>query len=305
MILLLLMNACLALLFVLDKELLLYMPPMLFLASRTLLCGGLFAGYYLIKNWKNLSFSWFDILGPCSISFFNIYLANLFFFASLKTLSSAKASLIYNSKPFIVAVLAYFLLKDSISWKKALGLIVGWLGFIPIIFGGTDVNPIGWGISKGELLAFATAFAVSCSYIIYNKLMKRADSSVSLTSAVKLLFGGSLALITAYFIELNPESLSIIVVNTYTVSLFIAIVITTMAWALSFTYLTKKYPSAFLAATGLTTPIFSALFEWIFFNRLVSTNFFITLILVGIGLFIIYRAERHKLPAYKDVNIDD
>lgn len=298
MIVILIMNAFLALLFVLDKELLNFLPPMIFLSSRTLVCGTLFGIYFLTTHWGKIKATWNDLFVAIVLSFFNIYLANVLFFASLHELSSAKASLIYNSKPFIVAILAYIFLKDSFSWGKLIGLIIGWLGFIPLLFFDKS-EVVGYTISWAEIYALGTAVSVAISYLLYHRLMTKRQVSVSFTSTINLFAAGVLSLINVYFFELNPTTLATITINAYSIFLFIAVVVVTMVWAMSFTYLTGIYPSAFLAATSFTVPLFAAFFEWVLFGRMVSYHFFMTLTCVAIGLVFIYRAEKHKLGGVK------
>lgn len=296
MILLLVMNAFLALLFTLDKEVLNFLPPMVFLATRTMICGMIFFAFYWFSSHRQeVDITWQDIGRKLLLAFFNIYVVNVMFFHALTSLSSAKASLIYNSKPFIVSILAYFLLRDSISWRKAIGLVIGWLGFIPILF--CD-NPVQDGVaclSWGELYALGAAFSVSISYIIYNKIMMKDDSSVALTSAINLFCGGSMALVHSCFTEFNSATLATITFNPYVAFLFVSCVAVTIGWAVSFTYLTSRYPSGFLAATGFTTSLFTAIFEWSLFGRTVSYTFYVTLTCVAIGLLFIYKAEQKKI----------
>jgi drug/metabolite transporter (DMT)-like permease len=301
MILILIMNALLALLFTLDKELLDYIPPMTFLAGRTLVCGTLFAGYFIVTHWGNFKITWDNILTGILLSFFNLYLANFFFLTSLQTLSSAKASLLYNSKPFIVAILAYLFLKDSFSWKKALGLAIGWLGFIPILFFGKSSTAEFLNISGGEIFALGAAVSVAISYLLFYRLMKTKGSAVSFTSAINLFTAGILSLINVYFFESSPEILASININTYSVFLFVSVIVVTMTWSMSFTYLTGQFPSAFLAATSFIMPIFAALFEYLLFGRTVTYTFCITLVCVAIGLWLIYHAEKHKIDKLNEL----
>jgi drug/metabolite transporter (DMT)-like permease len=56
-------------------------------------------------------------------------------------------------------------------------------------------------------------------------------------------------------------------------------------------YLLKKYTATFLSFVGFVTPLFAAFFEWFFFGTMVPHEFFLTVCIVGAGIFIFYQEE--------------
>jgi len=57
-------------------------------------------------------------------------------------------------------------------------------------------------------------------------------------------------------------------------------------------YLLKQYSATFLSFAGFSTPLFAALFGWLFLSELVTFHFFVALGLLTVGLGIFYRDEK-------------
>jgi drug/metabolite transporter (DMT)-like permease len=59
-------------------------------------------------------------------------------------------------------------------------------------------------------------------------------------------------------------------------------------------YLLKRYTATFLSFAGFVTPLFAAYFEWLFFGALMPIEFFITIIIVGFGIYLFYQEELNQ-----------
>src|SRR6185437_4712442 len=63
-----------------------------------------------------------------------------------------------------------------------------------------------------------------------------------------------------------------------------------------YAFLLKRYTATFLSFAGFTIPIFTALFQFIFFHTGINWEFLVTIIFVFVGLFIFYQEElRHGI----------
>ena len=58
-----------------------------------------------------------------------------------------------------------------------------------------------------------------------------------------------------------------------------------------YAHLLKKYSATFMSFVGFTAPLFAAFFGWVFLGETISRSFFVSVFVVGLGLYIFYRAE--------------
>jgi drug/metabolite transporter (DMT)-like permease len=90
-------------------------------------------------------------------------------FEALRHTSALNTGALYTTLPAITALASYFILGQGISQSKAIGLIMGTLGALWIVFRG-DVNALlALELNKGDLLFLLGCVALS----IYNPLMKK------------------------------------------------------------------------------------------------------------------------------------
>lgn len=291
MLLALLNSAILALVYTLDKELLKFLPPMLFLSLRALICGGFFSVVFFTFN-KNYKIKLKEFAMLSLISILYVYLTNYFLYKAFQSLTSAKVTLIYNFNPFIVALLSFFIFRERFSIKKILGMIIGWLGFIPLLFfNNSGTQAIGV-LSWGEIFALLSALSAACSFILLQRALLKKSIPIAYTGSVTFLVGGFFALFNSILTE-TPYSYKIYgnLSNSYVIWLFLVILLGTIAWAYINTYLSINYKASVLSFIGFTIPLFTAVMERLFFSRTVGYNFYISLSLITIGLYLFYKSK--------------
>src|SRR5205085_1039825 len=81
-----------------------------------------------------------------SLAFFNIYLTNVCEVWGLTYLSPAKTCLIYSLSPFVAAFFSFLLFKEMLSSKKWAGLLIGFLGFFPILLETNGIEDLAGGL---------------------------------------------------------------------------------------------------------------------------------------------------------------
>lgn len=99
----------------------------------------------------------------------------LLFFHGLAFTSPTNASVLMSNAPVFVLVFSVLVLKDSIRWKQALGIILAGIGAVLLIGGtGFDFNTSN---AKGDLMVLvnATSFAF---YLVYGKRLLKTYSAL-------------------------------------------------------------------------------------------------------------------------------
>lgn len=308
MILLLTLYALFASTFILAREAVLACPPILFIGIRMVIAGSfllLFVRFFKKESFiiRNNELKWF--LG---IVLFHIYGAYVLEFVSLQYLTGAKASLLYNLSPFITALLSYFFLREVLSLQKWIGLVIGFFAFIPILvtqapFPESLTPSVGF-FSGAECLLIISITASCMGWIFMKKLISSYGHSYIFVNGVGMLVGGILALATSLFCETWPSLQSLLHNIPFIRSLFFLIMISNVICYNLYGKLLHRYQTTTLSFFGATTPLFAALFGWIWLGETVNEWFFVTILLVVIGLYVFYKEElKNNILTEADTNL--
>ncbi len=105
------------------------------------------------------------------------------------------------------ALLAYWMLKEKMTQKKWIGLIIGFVGFIPILLSQTTQEELTghfWVFSWAELAVLTAAVSSVYGWILLSKLVRQGYHPL-LINGVSMLLGGGMTLIqSSIFEEWNP-----------------------------------------------------------------------------------------------------
>ena len=297
MILILIMYALLASTFTLGKAVLQYINPILFIGIRMTLGGLLLIGYlkyYKQFAWRLERRHWSLFAG---IVLFHIYCAYIFEFIALRDMTSSKACLLYNLSPFLTAACAYFFFAERMSGKKWLGLFLGCAGFLPTLLApspseGRQVLFL----TEPEFLLLLSVLSSVIGWMIMKRLIVQEGYSPVQVNGVGMLFGGLCALGTSFLVEGMPSLAgtspyilnTIMIVAVYT---FLLIVVANVIFYNLYGYLLSQYSTTFLSFAGFVCPLFAAAYGSLFLGEVVPSGFFVSILLVFIGLFIFYQQE--------------
>lgn len=300
--------ALFASLFGISKATLEYTEPFFLIGSRMFLAGILLMGHQFIFNRKNICFKASHIVPLFLLGFLNIYLTNIAEIWGLQHMVSAKACLIYSISPFLAALVAYFVLKETLNARKWLGLCIGIIGLIPIFMTHSVSEQSVGSIGNISLPEIALLVAVLCSvygWTLLKKIISDYQYSPLMANGISMILGGALALCHSYF---SGESWAPIPVTQFKPfiqnTLWMCLISNIVCYNL-YGYLLKRYTATFMSFAGLVTPFFASFFGWIFLGEIITWHFFasITLFSIGLTLFYIEELKRDKIhvPTPPDV----
>jgi drug/metabolite transporter (DMT)-like permease len=107
-------------------------PPLIFLAIRFLAAGVLMLGLAAVSGFRwTLSKRDVAVFAALGVANQAMYLG--IGFIALKTVSAGLAAVIISSNPIVAAVFAVLLLGERMTWRKALGLLLGLAGVAFIV----------------------------------------------------------------------------------------------------------------------------------------------------------------------------
>ncbi|MCL4361076.1 DMT family transporter [Candidatus Dependentiae bacterium] len=294
MLFLIFLNILYASTFTLSKILLKYGQPVFLTAARMLLSGAtLLLFHYIIakKDFKNVRLKKKDLWPLLQIIFFGNFISYVFEFIALKDMPSLKVAFLYNLTPFVMAIISYIYLKEKISLKKWLGLIISIVGCIPILIEQSPSEELVSGllfISWSELILIAGIVAYAYSWQTMRKLIHYEDQSPIIVNYLTMIGGGLIALPLGWYFE------GIFPVNNVMELAFwltIMIIVSNIVFYYFYGSLLKKYSATFISLTTLSCPIITAFFGVLFLGEKITYAFIFANVLVFAGLYLYYTEE--------------
>lgn len=293
MFLVLILYALFASVFTLAKTALQYTEPFFLIGARMTFAGLLILGFLYFFRREKLSIKKEDILNFVLLGVLNIYLTNALEFWGMKFLTSFKTCFIYSLSPFASALISWWIFADKMSPKKWAGLLIGFLGFIPIFLYQTEEEAISGTLlnfSWAELAVAGAALSSVWGWILLKGLVYDKGYSPLLANGVAMSFGGLFALGHSFFVETWDP----VPVTDTTMFLILGgalLVISNLLAYNLYGVLLKKFSATFMSLAGFTTPLFTALFGWFFLGETVATPFWISAAIVFSGLSLFYQEE--------------
>jgi drug/metabolite transporter (DMT)-like permease len=288
--------ALFASLFGLSKATLEHSEPLFLIGSRMAFAGILLLIHQCIFNrsiFKDLDWrAWrdFAILGLSGI-----YAANIFEIWGLMHMSSAKACFIFSVSPFISGLFSYFVFREILTEKKWLGMLIGFMGFIPLqLHSYFEHQGDAAGVSLGELALLVGVVASVHGWIVLKKIVMQNGKRLLVANGASMLFGGSLALVHSYIANENWSPVPVTNFDYFLMNTLAMCLISNVICYNLYGSLLKRYSATFMSFAGLITPLFASLFGWYFLDEHMSWYFAISFVLFVIGLKLFHAEELRR-----------
>jgi drug/metabolite transporter (DMT)-like permease len=288
-----LLYALFASVFTIAKTGLDYSEPLFFVGTRMMMAGAMMLIFQYFFKRESFVFKKEHFFRVFRLALFNIYLTNVFEFWGLKHLTSFKTCFIYSLSPFVSAILSYVIFSEKLNPKKWLGLIVGFAGFAPILLSQTAAEEQTGHLlflSFAELAVIGAAISSVYGWILLSQLVKENGYSPFMVNGLSMLIGGTMALSHSALVETwDPSPVSSWM--PFLSCAFALIVISNFICYNLYGELLKKYSATFMSFAGFTTPLFTALFGWIYLGEVITWPFYLSALIVFCGLLLFYRQE--------------
>ncbi|MGE7634163.1 DMT family transporter [Bacillus paramycoides] len=261
----------------------------------------LFAGYrfflaaiiifLMFSLWKKQNrFRKSTAMSLVKIGLFQTFLQYLLFYIGLSYSTGIQGSIIAGTTSFFQILLAHFMYRnDALSWRKGLGLAVGFAGIVVVNMTKGTIH-LAFGI--GELLLLAAMLFYSYGNILAKNASEKMD--VTYLTAYQMLFGGvGLIVVGALFTGIFPFHFDWV---SFGMLMYLAIVSSVgfVSWNNVMKYNKVGKVSMYL----FFTPVFGVILSSILLNEKVHLFVILGLLLVVSGIIIVNRAPtvvRRKL----------
>jgi len=284
----LILNAVCASTFTLNKILLLYVSPIMLMTLRMLVGGGLILSYFFLRH-TMVSVTKKDIFNIGLLACIGIFLSFVLEFWALQYVDSAKAALLYNTTPFVVAFFSYYYFNERLSFSKIIGFIIGFLGCLPILMvhsNFTATSFFGF-LSLPDIVLLGAVVAYGYGWIVMKQLVH---------NNIPPLFINGLSMLSAGLLGLPCSLIFEFPIHFPHVWPFMGWFLLVVLFGNIIFYnlygsLLKRYTLTFISFTGFTIPFFTALYSWLLLNEHLTWHFFISFLFVAFGLYLFYKDD--------------
>lgn len=163
--------------------------PIVFTAIRALIIGAIFLLFSLkINKWSFKKFAKVPWLYLLLIGIIGGGLAFWLFFSGLKLTTAGRAAFIHKTLPLFVTLLAFAFLKEKVSSKQWIALLLMLLGLFFISY--SQINPSEWWSNPrlGDILVLSATFLWGVENIISKKAMIKGENNF-IVAFSRMFFG--------------------------------------------------------------------------------------------------------------------
>ncbi|HLB40414.1 MAG TPA: DMT family transporter, partial [Candidatus Babeliales bacterium] len=203
MLIIFVLYALMALTFSIGQQALQLVPPVWLIGFRMTLAGLLLLGYLYFFKPAQLKLQPRDLGQFLKVTFLHAYLPFVTEFWALQYLSAPKAALLFNLTPVVTALLAYFTQRERLVWPQILGLAIGVLGFMPVLWELAPQELLAgqfFKISLPELALLISVISSAYAWLTVQKLVQQNYTPV-FVNGVAMLGSGLLAFFTSEILE--------------------------------------------------------------------------------------------------------
>lgn len=214
-----------------------YIEPSGFILLRVIGALSLFAiAYFIFVNEKVEQKDLFR-LAICGV--FGIAINQLLFFEGLNLTTPINAAIIMTSNPILVMIMSFLIIKEKITFRKGLGILLGIIGASTLILNGGDIS-LDTNLQLGNLFILINATSYGLYLVIVKPMMVKYHP---ITVMFYVFSFGLLYVIPFCFPNLAAVNWSIIPTTIYWKIAFVVICTTFIAYLFNSSALKQLNPS--------------------------------------------------------------
>ena len=299
MILVILMYAAFAATFTFAKIAMSFVAaPMFFIALRMCTAGFGMTGVAVFMRRSRPTLTQRDVLDFFLAGFFAIFVAFGAEFWSIQYVSSIKVNIFYSLSPFVTALLAYSFGYEVISWKKILGLSVGFAGMVPLGLTSTGIDNLGLlSTTLYDVALFVSVISAAYAWFIIKRLMQRGYPLLLINGCMTLIGGILCAFAHLATSFVCHEAYIPHVSSWWSIMACMAalIMISNVFGYTMYGFLLQRYSMTFLSFSGFMCPLFGLIYGYFFMHEPFSWTYVIALACVFLGLMLFYFDEKNEI----------
>lgn len=248
------------------------------------------------KAWKNKNFP--KLLLICCLSTLNV----TFFIWGIQYTSATVSQVLYATMPLLIIVLSRILWKEEFPLRKVLGVVIGLLGILFIIY--LSIIEKGATIA-GNFIGNASILIAMINWMFYIMLSKRISPHFSPLTISTFSILVSLPFTFLLFLWESQNSQYSLNLNSNVIlgAIYYGFFATTLAYIL-YQYGIKHSSVLTSSLTSYIQPIFTSVIAMVVLGERLTTNFLFASVLVFAGIFITTFLEIRNRRKMKILLID-
>lgn len=201
-----------------------------------------------------------DLIRMALCGLFGVALNQLFFFNGLNLTSSINTGIIMTVNPIMVVILSYFILREKVTWRKSVGILIGATGAILLTTAGASGATDS---AIGDLFVLINA----ASYAVYLVLVKPLMAKYKPVTVITFVFTFGLIYVALYpptLMEVASMDFTAISTNEYAVIAYVIVGVTFLTYLLTvygLQYLTPSVSSAYIYLQPVLVMFFAVFFS--------------------------------------------
>lgn len=230
-----------------------FILPSAFILLRVMGALFLFSFSYFIFFFQKIELK--DILRFAICGLFGVAINQLFFFEGLNLTTPINAAIVMTTNPILVMLLSFIIVKEAISFRKILGITLGFIGASTLILsdGAIDLSSNN---STGNLFVFINATSYGLYLVIVKPLLNKYHP---LTVLFYVFAFGLLFVLPFGYDDLTIVKWGTIPVNIYLEIIFVVVCTTFIAYLLNSSAL-KTLTASTVSIYIYLQPILASLF---------------------------------------------
>ena len=257
-----------------------FILPSAFILLRVIGALFLFSFSYFIFFFQKIEFK--DILRFAICGLFGVAINQLFFFEGLNLTTPINAAIVMTTNPILVMLLSFIIVKEAISFRKILGITLGFVGASTLILsdGAIDLSSNN---SAGNLFVFINATSYGLYLVIVKPLLNKYHP---LTVLFYVFAFGLLFVLPFGYDDLTIVKWGTIPVNIYLEIIFVVICTTFIAYLLNSSAL-KTLTASTVSIYIYLQPILASLFAIFLGADFLDEKKIIASVLIFSGVYLV------------------
>jgi len=257
-----------------------FILPSAFILLRVIGALFLFSFSYFIFFFQKIEFK--DILRFAICGLFGVAINQLFFFEGLNLTTPINAAIVMTTNPILVMLLSFIIVKEAISFRKILGITLGFVGASTLILsdGAIDLSSNN---STGNLFVFINATSYGLYLVIVKPLLNKYHP---LTVLFYVFAFGLLFVLPFGYNDLTIVKWGTIPVNIYLEIIFVVVCTTFIAYLLNSSAL-KTLTASTVSIYIYLQPILASLFAIFLGADFLDEKKIIASVLIFSGVYLV------------------
>ena len=235
-----------------------------------------------------------DLMRLAICGVFGVAINQLLFFEGLNLTTPINAAIILTTNPVLVIIMSFFILKESITFRKGLGIILGIIGAAVLILNGGNFSGNA-NFMLGNLFVFINALSYGLYLVLAKPLMQKYHP---ITVMFYVFAFGLLYVLPFGYHELSVVNFTGFPLKIIWEVLFVVVCTTFIAYLLNSAALQKLNPSTVSIYIYLQ-PVLASVFAIALGSDVLDMNKIIAASIIFIGVYLVsvrpLKARKQKL----------